>query len=200
VRVFAGRMLGLLAMLLCTAALGDRPSIAVVVTNYEPSIRLRPIRQPTVVMYDEEVPGEVQTFPFSEVVYFDFNSCIVESDQQEKVAAAVALLDGADSTAEVSGHTDERGTTDVNWRYGQCRADAVSRLLAGFLPGLRAQATSFGEEDLVVLDAETEEEHALNRRVTIDFVASIVTEPQLVTRTVITQPRYQRKDYLGLWH
>jgi peptidoglycan-associated lipoprotein len=68
------------------------------------------------------------------------------------------------AAVRIAGHCDERGTEEYNLALGQRRADAArSYLLAlGVSPGA-VETITFGEE-LPLIDAQTDEAYAENRR------------------------------------
>ncbi len=69
----------------------------------------------------------------------------------------------------LSGHTDERGTTEYNLALGSRRAEAVRRYLIGLgAEGRRLRAISFGKERPREAGHD-EEAWARNRRVEIDL-------------------------------
>lgn len=146
------------------------------------------------------VPGADVEFPFSETVYFGFNSCELGAQYIKTIENAAELIAENEAIAVLGGHTDERGEADVNTRYGFCRVAAVVDVLEAF--GIRLaqlEQKSFGSDQLAIEGAETEAEHALNRRVTIDF--TIITPGQDVTTTesVRVAGKWGRRDYLGIW-
>jgi outer membrane protein OmpA-like peptidoglycan-associated protein len=68
---------------------------------------------------------------------------------------------------EVIGHTDSRGTADVNQRLSERRAEAIARLVAQRgLATDRITTTGRGEADLLVPTLD-EVDEARNRRVEI---------------------------------
>ena len=81
-------------------------------------------------------------------VYFDFDSSLVKSSEQDKVASvAGALNENMSNLLRVEGHCDERGTEGYNLALGERRALSVREALvaAGVSPD-RIQTISYGEE------------------------------------------------------
>ncbi len=88
-----------------------------------------------------------------------------------EVAAKLRELGPRVKTFTVHGYCDERGTTEYNLALGSRRAIAIREFLgsqAG-LSGLNAETISHGEEDPIVPNAKTEEEHAMNRRAVFEM-------------------------------
>ena len=146
------------------------------------------------------VPGEVLHFPFTETIYFAFNSCEVGGEHFKTLQGIAELIADNEAIAVLGGHTDVRGEADVNVRYGYCRVQSVVDLLEAFgIPSLQLSEASYGSDQLAIVDAETEAEHSLNRRVTIDF--TIITPGETTTSTETTRAagKWERRDYLGIW-
>jgi len=84
----------------------------------------------------------------SRIVYFDFDSFVVRSEEQGTVENNARFLRAdAKRRAVVEGHTDERGGREYNLALGQKRSEAVRRSLT--LLGVQdsqVEAVSFGEE------------------------------------------------------
>lgn len=74
------------------------------------------------------------------------------------------------SNINITGHTDNSGTHDVNVKYGQLRADAVAQLLVEFGVDTKLiKAESKGENEPIASN-ETEEGKRKNRRVEIQIL------------------------------
>lgn len=146
------------------------------------------------------VPGDAVRFPFTETIYFGYGSCEVGSEYFKTIQGIADLIADNEATAVLGGHTDERGEADVNVRYGYCRVRSVIEVLQAFgIEATNLTEVSYGSADLLVEHAESETEHALNRRVTIDF--EILTPGESTTR--IERGRiageWEARNYLGLW-
>ena len=78
------------------------------------------------------------------------------------------MLQFPDAVFEISGYTDSRGSLEYNDKLSQRRADTIRDMLLekGF-PADRMKAVGYGERRLQIPNAETEEEHAQNRRVEV---------------------------------
>jgi peptidoglycan-associated lipoprotein len=83
-----------------------------------------------------------------DTVYFDFDSSVVKSSEQPKVAKVAAYVKAHPGVAvEVEGHCDERGTEEYNRSLGERRALALRESLAhhGVDPKL-IDTTSYGKD------------------------------------------------------
>lgn len=95
-------------------------------------------------------PGSALTDPVSGqkyLVHFDYDSAVVTHDRE--VLAKVAELMKAQSALNVTvtGHCDERGSTEYNLSLGERRALSVRAYLTGLgIDGARLSTQSFGEE------------------------------------------------------
>jgi outer membrane protein OmpA-like peptidoglycan-associated protein len=75
------------------------------------------------------------------------------------------LKDNPTMTIELSSHTDARATDAYNMTLSQNRAEsAVAYLNSKGIEADRMEAKGYGERELVVPNAKTEEEHQRNRR------------------------------------
>ncbi|WP_455220720.1 peptidoglycan-associated lipoprotein Pal [Kaarinaea lacus] len=118
-----------------------------------------------------EEPKEEPKNPLEEgllaqrVVYFDFDSSVVQDDAMPMLQAhAEYLVSNGGSTVTVEGHADERGTREYNIALGERRADAVRRiLLANGVAANQIKIVSYGEERPAAL-GHNEQAWAQNRR------------------------------------
>ncbi|MCU0771464.1 MAG: OmpA family protein [Verrucomicrobia bacterium] len=81
-------------------------------------------------------------------VYFDFDSSVVRSSEQGKVAEVAASLNSSTANAlRIEGHCDERGTEGYNLSLGERRALALREaLVAAGVSADRMETISYGEE------------------------------------------------------
>jgi peptidoglycan-associated lipoprotein len=82
------------------------------------------------------------------VVYFGFDSSLVESSENAKVVSVAGILNETSGNAvRIEGHCDERGTEGYNLALGERRALALREALmaAGVDPN-RIDTISYGEE------------------------------------------------------
>ncbi|MDR0873899.1 MAG: OmpA family protein [Prevotellaceae bacterium] len=115
---------------------------------------------------------QMKTFPWK-LFYFDFDKDIlneeflIELDQLYNT-----MIDFMqDNDFVIRGHTDSRGTDEYNMRLSKRRAQRIQKLLAEKgIPAKIMHIEPYGESQPVIPDAQTEEEHAQNRRVEVDIV------------------------------
>jgi peptidoglycan-associated lipoprotein len=101
-------------------------------------------------------------------VYFGFDDATLSPETRKELDADWECLQKSSyRRALLSGHTDERGTTEYNLALGERRAEAVKKYLTGLgADGRRLKAISYGKERAA--DAGHDEAAwARNRRVEI---------------------------------
>ena len=106
----------------------------------------------------------------SQVVYFDFDSFVVRSDDRQVVEAHARFLQAnKNRRVTLEGNTDERGGREYNLALGQKRSEAVRRSLnlLGVGDG-QIEAISYGEEKPAAGGA-SEDAYAKNRRVEFKY-------------------------------
>ncbi len=101
-------------------------------------------------------------------IFFEYDSAGLDTRARDALAEAWAcLLREGYKRLLITGHTDERGTTEYNLALGGRRAETVRKYLIGLgAPGRKLRTVSFGEERPVD-PASTESAWAKNRRVEI---------------------------------
>lgn len=100
-----------------------------------------------------------------QTVYFDYNRSVIREDSQVALTALAEHLRRApNTTIEIEGHCDVRGSTEYNLHLGERRARSVMKYLVtqGVNPN-QLQTISFGEERPVDFGS-SEDAHAANRR------------------------------------
>lgn len=104
---------------------------------------------------------------------FDFDRDILdEAFFQDLHRLATEMRNFPDCRFEISGYTDSRGSDAYNDKLSQRRAETIKQLLIekeNFDPNALV-AVGYGERRLQVPNAETEEEHAQNRRVEVRII------------------------------
>jgi len=119
----------------------------------------------------EELPDPASMRPLDTVIYFEFDSAVLDQSSVQIVNAHASYLqNNPASRVRLAGHTDERGTREYNIALGERRADTVRRAL--LLRGVsRAQLTvvSYGEE-LPAVSGTGEGAWARNRRVEFSYL------------------------------
>ncbi|ARU04863.1 peptidoglycan-associated lipoprotein [Comamonas serinivorans] len=106
----------------------------------------------------------------SNVVYFDFDSFVVRSNDQQVVEAHARFLQANKARrVTLEGNTDERGGREYNLALGQKRAEAVRRSLNLLGVGdAQIEAISYGEEKPAAMGA-SEDAYSQNRRVEFKY-------------------------------
>jgi peptidoglycan-associated lipoprotein len=107
------------------------------------------------------------------VIYFDYDSDAIQSQDQELIAAHASYLSAhPQQMVTLEGNTDERGSPEYNIGLGDRRAQAVKRAFE--LQGVGAQqitVVSYGEEKPAA-EGHSEAAYRLNRRVEIVYVGN----------------------------
>jgi outer membrane protein OmpA-like peptidoglycan-associated protein len=99
-------------------------------------------------------------------IYYDLDKADIRKDAAEELDNLVKLLqDNPTLKIELSSHTDVRGSDDYNLKLSQRRAEsAVNYIISKGIATERLIAKGYGETKLIIKDAQTEEEHQVNRR------------------------------------
>ncbi|MBX3251146.1 MAG: OmpA family protein [Myxococcales bacterium] len=104
-----------------------------------------------------------------EVVYFATDRARIQRRSYRLLENVAAVLSAHPEIGRlrIEGHTDSRGPRESNMELSQRRAESVVRFLVerGRVAPERLEAQGFGPDQPVVADAQTEEDHAQNRRV-----------------------------------
>ncbi|MDD6356506.1 MAG: OmpA family protein [Bacteroidales bacterium] len=110
--------------------------------------------------------------PFHHVLfYFDFDKSSMKADTDPDVQALLAEMRMfPDRRFEIIGHTDERGSDAYNDRLAIRRANTVRDVLVkNGIDKNMLVVKGCGERQPVVKNAQKDEEHAMNRRVEVNF-------------------------------
>ena len=101
-----------------------------------------------------------------ENIYYDLNKSEIRPDAASELDKLVQLLkDNPEIKIELSSHTDVRADDDFNMRLSQARAKAaVDYMIFKGIDPRRLTAKGYGESQLIIPHAQTEEEHQKNRR------------------------------------
>ncbi len=110
-------------------------------------------------------PADAPAPPPSEPIYFDYDSFqIQETSKTHLQGVAEYLNKNPKASVTISGHTDERGTTEYNLMLGDQRAKAAHDYLVRLgIDPVRIKTISFGEERPAV-PGEGEDSWSKNRR------------------------------------
>ena len=109
---------------------------------------------------------------FTKVVYFAFDSSVIESASQPIIEAhAQYLSSNPGATMALEGHADERGTREYNIALGERRANSVQRLMLLLGASQNQVSTiSYGEERPVD-SGHNEAAWSANRRVEFNYTS-----------------------------
>jgi len=101
-----------------------------------------------------------------ENIYYDLDRAEIRSDAALELDKLVqVLLDNPTIKIELGSHTDVRGSPIYNFRLSQRRAEsAVEYIISRGIVRNRLTAQGYGEDELIIEGARTEEEHQVNRR------------------------------------
>jgi peptidoglycan-associated lipoprotein len=119
----------------------------------------------------EETEGPMGGLLATRVVYFDFDSAVIQGQGIDVVAAHARYLAGhPEARVRLEGNTDERGSREYNIGLGDRRAQSVRRamLLQGVADG-QITTVSYGEERPAD-PGHDEAAWAKNRRVEIVYL------------------------------
>jgi peptidoglycan-associated lipoprotein len=99
-------------------------------------------------------------------IYYDLNSAEIRPDAAVELDKLVKLLqDNPKIRIELSSHTDSRATDEYNDALSQRRAEsAVIYIVSKGINADRLVAKGYGKRQMIIQNAQTEEEHQVNRR------------------------------------
>lgn len=98
-------------------------------------------------------------------INFEYDRAALSADAKEKLKGnAEWIKSNTNTTVQIEGHCDSRGTIEYNLALGERRAQSVRSYLIGLgVPGSRLNIISYGEERPVAR-GETEADFNKNRR------------------------------------
>jgi len=108
-----------------------------------------------------------------ENIYYDLDKYDIRADAAPELDKLAQLLkDNPTMVIELSSHTDTRGSDAYNMTLSQRRAESVVNYLTqkGIDPD-RMEARGYGERNLLIPNARTEEEHQKNRRTEFTIIS-----------------------------
>lgn len=99
-------------------------------------------------------------------IYYDLDKAEIRADAAVELDKLVKILkDNPAIRIELSSHTDSRSSDAYNLSLSQRRAQsAVDYIVSQGIAAERLVAKGYGESQLIIKDAKTEEEHQTNRR------------------------------------
>ncbi len=134
-----------------------------------PTTEMTPTQQPEALPTDAPTagprPGDLTPLPQMRVIYFDYDRDNIRPDQISNAQQNVEFLRANPAiNVYITGHTDERGSTEYNFNLGMRRAASLRDYFVGNgIPAERIAISSKGEEEPAVLGSN-EEAWARNRR------------------------------------
>ena len=101
-----------------------------------------------------------------ENIYYDLDRANIRNDAALELNKLVRILiDNPKISIELSSHTDDRATVEYNLDLSQRRAEsAVNYIISKGISKNRLIAKGYGESELIIKNATSEEEHQINRR------------------------------------
>lgn len=101
-----------------------------------------------------------------ENIYYDLDKANIRPDAALVLDSLVQIMsDNPEIYIELGSHTDDRAPDDYNLRLSLQRAQsAVSYIINKGIESKRITAKGYGETQLIIKNAETEEQHQRNRR------------------------------------
>ncbi|WP_026955153.1 OmpA family protein [Algoriphagus vanfongensis] len=101
-----------------------------------------------------------------ENIYYDLDKADIRADAAVELDKLVQILkDNPAIRIELSSHTDDRSSDEYNQNLSQRRAQsAVDYIVSQGIAADRLVAKGYGESQLIIQNATTEEEHQVNRR------------------------------------
>ncbi len=107
-------------------------------------------------------------------IYYEFDSANLLSESKSSLHKLVNLLDeNPQLQIKINSHTDSRGTNSYNLDLSNRRgASVVSYLIQAGISPRRLISQGFGESQLAIVNAATEEEHQKNRRTTFEIIGT----------------------------
>jgi outer membrane protein OmpA-like peptidoglycan-associated protein len=99
-------------------------------------------------------------------IYYDLDKADIRPDAAIVLDSLVQIMnDNPEIYVELGSHTDARQTDEYNWELSNRRANsAVRYIISRGIQESRIEARGYGETQLIIKDAKTEEEHQVNRR------------------------------------
>lgn len=113
-----------------------------------------------------------------QLLYFEYNKSDITVDDAIVLDAVYNVMSKFPNLKMVlSGHTDTRGREEYNLKLSQRRADSGKNyLVKKGISKKRIFTQAFGETEPKIVNAKTEEEHRMNRRVTIEIIGAAVAD------------------------
>jgi outer membrane protein OmpA-like peptidoglycan-associated protein len=99
-------------------------------------------------------------------IYYDLDKWDIRSDAEIELDKLVQILiDNSEIKIELSSHTDVRAPDDYNLTLSDKRANSAMRyIISQGISKERLTAKGYGESQVIIVDAITEDQHQVNRR------------------------------------
>lgn len=107
-----------------------------------------------------------------ENIQYDFNSAVIKVESYPQLDAIVAIMKAKpEYNVFLRSYTDSRGSDAYNLALSKRRATSVKNyLIQHGIAASRITSNGYGETNLIVINAETEEQHQLNRRTEFKWI------------------------------
>lgn len=127
-------------------------------------------------------------------IFYDLDKWDIREDAAIELDKLVTILrDNPELKIELSSHTDDRQTDAYNLRLSDRRArSAVDYIISQGIAGDRLVAKGYGESQLLIANAKTEEEHQVNRRTEFKILA--LGEKKVPTTDEFDEDKYFDDD------
>lgn len=105
-------------------------------------------------------------------VFFDFNKAMIKPASYPTLDTLVSFLHQHPTIViEIGTHTDERYSKQYSVRLDQKRSESIMKyLILKGIPKNRLSAKGYGESNLLIKNAKSEQEHAQNRRTELKII------------------------------
>lgn len=105
-------------------------------------------------------------------IYYDFDKWDLREESKRELDKIVELLnENPGMRIQLNSHTDDRGSDSYNQDLSQKRAQSVVEyLIQQGIDKKRLLSKGWGESKLLITNAQTEEEHQMNRRTTFNIL------------------------------
>jgi len=133
-------------------------------------------------------------------IYYDFNkSKLRETSKIELNKLASMLRETPTVVVQISAHTDEIGSDSYNLKLSASRAQSVvDYLVSKGINRERLIAKGYGERNLLIQNAITEEQHQANRRTTFKVVKILGNSSQKIDEVIHTNKDDTTENKKGL--
>ena len=152
--------------------LNKREAFSMAGRNIPPVFLKKPVTDTTFVTEIKLDNNLIGTSFVLDNIYYDLNKANIRNDAAPELDKVVTVMKANPTLKiELSSHTDARDTDAYNQTLSQRRAEsAVNYILSKGIEPDRIVAKGYGERQLIIKNAKTEEEHQKNRRTEITIL------------------------------